>query len=141
MTTHSHDHSAGPAEAPRRSTASDPPRLWPGQPRWLVPGLAALLVAIGLVVAGVLSASTLLYVGLFGGMLFMHLGGHGGHGSHGTHGTHGDEGTDAKDLTQRSGSSQPAVPGSHHGLDDRASSKENQSETTNDDQNHSHGCH
>jgi hypothetical protein len=93
--------------------------------------------------AGVLSASTVLYVGLFGGMLFMHAGGHGGHGGHEGHSAQpgGDEGTDAKDLSGRSDGSQPGVTGSHHGLDDRASTAQDQSETTDHDQHRSHGCH
>jgi hypothetical protein len=98
------------------------------------------IVAVGLVIAGVLSASTVLYVGLFGGMLFMHLGGHGGHGGHSAQ-PGGDEGTGAKDLSGRSDGSQPSVSGSHHGLEHRASTEQNQSETTNHDQHTSHGCH
>ncbi|MBI2778117.1 MAG: hypothetical protein HYX57_12780 [Chloroflexi bacterium] len=139
MTTHSHDQGVGAADARRRPSDDASPPSSPSLPRWLLPGMAALVVAVGLVVAGVVSASTLLYVGLFGGMLFMHLGGHGGHGGHGDQA--GDEGRSAKDLSGRSDGSQPGAPGSHHGLDNRASTKQNQSETTNNDQNHSHGCH
>lgn len=139
MTTHSHDQGVGAVDARRRSSDPAPPPSSPSLPRWLLPGLAAVIVAVGLVVAGVISASTLLYVGLFGGMLFMHLGGHGGHAGH--RAPRGDAGAGAKDLTERSDGSQPGVPGSGHGLDQRASSEQNQSETTNDDQNHSHGCH
>jgi hypothetical protein len=47
-----------------------------------MPGLVVGVVAVALVVAGVLSASSVLYAGLIGGMLLMHLGGHGGHGGH-----------------------------------------------------------
>ena len=58
---------------------------------WLLPALAIGVLAIGLVVAGVVSLSTVLYAGAFGGMLLMHLGGHGhghGNGGHGG-GAHG----------------------------------------------------
>lgn len=55
------------------------------RPRWLLPGLLVAVVAAGLVAAGVVSLSTVLYVGLFGGMILMHVGGH-GHGGHGGHG-------------------------------------------------------
>jgi hypothetical protein len=51
--------------------------------RWLVPGLAIGIVAAALLVTGTVSFSTVLYAGLFGGMLLMHLGGHGMHGGHG----------------------------------------------------------
>lgn len=139
MTTHSHDHAVGTADAPRRSVAPQPHSM-PSRRRWLLPGLAALTVAAGLVVAGVVSASTLLYVGLFGGMLFMHLGGHGGHEGHSAQ-PDGNESTGAKHLSERSDGSQPRVTISHHGLDHRASTAQNQSETTDHDQHSSHGCH
>lgn len=50
--------------------------------RWLVPGVAIATLMGALVVTGVLSVSTVLYIGLFGGMMLMHLGGHGMHGGH-----------------------------------------------------------
>lgn len=46
------------------------------------------LLAMGLVIAGLVSASTAISAGLVGGMLLMHLGGH-GHGGHGGHGRTG----------------------------------------------------
>ena len=144
MTSHSHDPAAGAIDPLRRSTATDPPASRPARPRWLLPGLAAAAVGIGLVLAGVVSASTLLYVALFGGMLLMHLGGHGhgGQGAQGGHGTHGgDAGTPGQDLSERSGGSQPDGSGSRPGLDDRASNNQDQSETTEHDQHRSHGCH
>lgn len=52
----------------------------------------ALLAALGgLLVAGV-PTDRVLFIGLFGFMLMMHLGGHGGHGAHGGHGRDGHEG-------------------------------------------------
>lgn len=55
------------------------------RPSWLLPVLAIGTIGIGLALAGVVSATTLIYVGIIGGMLFMHLG-HGGHGAHMGHG-------------------------------------------------------
>lgn len=83
MTAHTHDpathaDSPGPGPAATDGTATKTST----RPRWLLPGLAVGIVASALVVAGVLSLSTVLYAGMFGGMLVMHLGGHGGHGGH-----------------------------------------------------------
>lgn len=55
------------------------------RPPWLLPVLAVGTIGIGLVLAGVISATTLIYIGVIGGMLVMHLG-HGGHGAHAGHG-------------------------------------------------------
>jgi hypothetical protein len=55
------------------------------RPSWLLPVLTVGTIGIGLVLAGVISATTLVYVGVIGGMLFMHLG-HAGHGAHVGHG-------------------------------------------------------
>jgi hypothetical protein len=49
--------------------------------RWLIPGIAVGIAATALLIAGVISVTTLLSVGAIGGMLFMHLG-HGAHGGH-----------------------------------------------------------
>lgn len=49
------------------------------RPHWLIVGVAAGLVAIGLVVSGAVSLSMMLFIGAFGGMLWMHAGGHGAH--------------------------------------------------------------
>lgn len=69
------------------------------RPRWLIPGLLVTLVAGGLVAAGVVSLSAVLYAGLLGGMMLMHLGGHG-------HALHG--GSRGADLDR---GSEDAVPG------------------------------
>ena len=88
MTAHVHDHRP-------TDLSPDPPAPTPGidtpaqaagrrRPRWLVPAAIAGLVIGGLVAAGVLSPLVVLYGGLAGGCLLMHLvGGHGGHGGHG----------------------------------------------------------
>ena len=116
------------------------------RPRWLMPGLLVVIGAAGLVVAGVLSLSTVLYAGLFGGMILMHLGGHGGHGAHGGggggHGGHEDDPTnDAEDLSARP--SGPQAPGSvvKGELEAWASTDRRGSETVNHDEHRSHGCH
>lgn len=117
------------------------------RPRWLLPGLVVGIVLAGLVLAGAVSLSLVVYAGLFGGMILMHLGGHGGHGSHGSHGgpeTHqGHEGgttPDAEDLSRRSDRSQPGRPGSDE-APDRASINPNGNERHDHDQYGSHGCH
>jgi len=104
-------------------------------PRWLLPGLAAGLVVTGLVVAGVLSLSAVLYIGLFGGMLLMHVGRHGGHGGHGGHASRDD------DLSHSSPGPQPGRSRSASGLDDRAAGDPNRSETPDHDQRNAHSCH
>ena len=84
MTAHTHDpatHADSPGPGPAATDGTAPKTST--RPRWLLPGLAVGIVASALVVAGVLSLSTVLYAGMFGGMLVMHLGGHGGHGGHG----------------------------------------------------------
>jgi len=53
------------------------------RPRWLLPALGVALIAAALVATGILSPSSLLSIGLFGGMIGMHLFGHGAHGGHG----------------------------------------------------------
>ncbi len=62
-----------------------------GRHPWLILGLVVGIVVVALVVSGALSASTALSVGLIGGMVLMHLGGHGGHGGNGGNGRHGGE--------------------------------------------------
>jgi hypothetical protein len=62
-----------------------------GRPRWLVPALAVATGAAVLLYLGVVTPSSLLSIGLFGGMIGMHLFGHGAHGGHGDHGTHDQE--------------------------------------------------
>jgi hypothetical protein len=86
MTAHAHDP-AGHADTARPDApAGTGAATVLARPRWLVPGLAVGLVVAALLVAGVVSLSTVLYVGLFGGMILMHVGGHGGHGGHAGHG-------------------------------------------------------
>lgn len=127
MTTHVDDPSID-GDPRRARAATDRPQTAPARPRWLLPGLAAALVAAGLVVAGVVSLSTMLYIAVFGGMLLMHLGGH-GHGGHGGggHSEHGAQGggemSDDHDLSRRSDGSQPLRSASGDELDDRASNQ------------------
>lgn len=125
MTAHVHDHASladrdrsGPAADGHAATA-------PSRPRWLVPGLGIGLLAAALVVAGVLSFSTVIYAGLFGGMILMHLGGHGAHGGQAAHsggnGEHGEAtARDTEDLRQPSSGAQASASGSDDRLDDRA---------------------
>lgn len=144
MTTHVHDPSID--GDPSRTGAAGTQRAQSAatRPRWLLPGLVAAFVAAGLVVAGVVSLSTVFYVAAFGGMLLMHLGGH-GHGGHGGgHAGHSGPGSaatsDDQDLSGRSAGSQPLRSASGDALDDRAS-YQNRSETNDDDQRGSQGCH
>ncbi len=73
-----------------------PPAATPrsrGRSRWLLPAMAGVILVGGLVIAGIVPLSAVLYGGLFGAMILMHVGGgHGGHGGHGDHGDHGDHG-------------------------------------------------
>ena len=104
MTAHVHNHSD--AEPARRANAL---------PRWLIPGLAIAFVVAGLILAGVVSLSTALFLGFFGGMILMHTGGHGAHGGH-----------------------ESTAPDA--GRDDLASNS-NGEETHEGGQHRSHGCH
>jgi len=158
MTAHAHDpgaHQGGPhAEPVERAAPTTTSR-----PRWLVPGLVGAAIVGGLVVAGVVPLSTVLYAGLFGGMILMHVGGH-GHGGHGGHGGQGgghrehgggpagegrnlrSDGTDAAaDLSARSGGAQPRGSGSVAGLDERVRDDSTTSETEQHDQPRAHSCH
>ena len=143
MTAHVHDPSA------QRDLQADPapsgwlPTAWT-RPWWLLPAIVGTIIVGGLVVAGVISLSAVVYLGLFGGMMLMHMGGH-GHGGHGTtgggHHGHGAEATDgAANLTQPSSGAQPDERGSAAGLDPRPSNDLNGSETQDHDQHGSHGC-
>ncbi len=137
MTTHAHDPSIEGADlAPGGTTATGHPDAAIRRRGWLMVALAIGLLAIGLVVAGVVSLSTVLYVGAFGGMLLMHLGGH-GHGAHGG-GAHG--GGQANDLSRGSGDPQHEPTRSGDELDDRAPNQPHRNES-HDDQHSSHGCH
>jgi hypothetical protein len=149
MTAHAHDP-ASHADSHRPGSAADVTTT-AARPRWLLPGLAAGIIIGALVVGGVLSLSAVLYAGLFGGMLLMHLGGHGGHGGghggghsggHGGHGGHGS-GTlsDGDDLRDSSPAAQVQRPGSRDELDDRAVTIQDGSETQDHDKRGAHGCH
>lgn len=103
------------------------------------------VVVGGLVVAGVVPLSTVLYAGLFGGMILMHLGGqgHGGHGGGHTgrgHSLHGDGEDETDDLSRRSSGAQAADSGSAAGLDERTRGNSTTSETDDHDQHRAHGC-
>ena len=141
MTAHVHDPAThgGPTRPEPAATDAAPMRA--ARPRWLLPGLLVAIVAGGLVLAGVLSPSAVLYAGLFGGMFLMHVGGHGGHGG-GGHGGHGHGAPSApNDLSRRSSGSQPAESGFGAGLDERGTNDSTTSETNDHDQHSSHGCH
>jgi hypothetical protein len=136
MTAHAHDPAA--TTDSRRQLPAGPgvTSATAARPRWLLPGLLVVFIAAGLVIAGVLSLSTVIYGGLFGGMILMHVGGHGGHGGHG-----GDPTNGAGNLSSRS--SGPQAPGSVFGgeLDDRAAPDRQGNETEDHGQHSSHGCH
>ena len=74
MTTDVHDHS-------QQAAAVRVAPMGRSRPRWLIPGVIAVITGAGLVLAGVIPFSTAVSAGLIGGMLLMHLGGHGGHGA------------------------------------------------------------
>lgn len=138
MTAHAHAH----------RTQSAPTAKQSARPRWLLPALVVGVVVGALVVFGVLSPSAVLYGGLIGGMLLMHVRGHGGHGGgsgQGGHGGHGGSAGGAKsddvNLSRRSPGSQPSPSGSGEGLDDRAPNDPNGSETNDHDQRSSPSCH
>lgn len=143
-THHAADHAAGTPLASARgaSEATTAPR-----PRWLLPGIVGAVFVGGLVVAGVVSPSVALYVGLFGGMILMHTGGHnhGGHGGSSQGGAgrepRGDRADDAADLSSHSSAAHDPESGSGAGLDARARNDSATSETQDDDQHTSRGCH
>ena len=149
MTAHTHDPVAHNSSGrPKPASAGGTDRT-AARPRWLLPGLLIGIVAAGLVVTGVLSLSTVLYAGLFGGMILMHLGGHGGHSGHGGHGdghdAHGghsdDPGSDVESLSARSSRPQVAGSDSKGELDARASIDRHGNESNDHDKHSSHGCH
>jgi hypothetical protein len=147
MTAHVHDPATHGGGMRPEATPADAASTTPSRPRWLVPGLLVAIVVGGLVVADVLSLSTVLYAGLFGGMILMHVGGH-GHGGHGGggqagrgHSLHGDGADAADDLSSRSSGAHRTEPGSTEGLDQRARANTTTSETDHHDQHSSHGCH
>ena len=147
MTDHVHD--------PAAHRGADPDSTPPGRtgvtltrPWWLLPAILGAFVVGGLVVAGILPTSAVLYAGLAGGMLLMHMGGH-GHGAHGG-GGHGDRdgghaghpsGSDDPDLSPPSLGSQVLGPASASELEGRATDTSPTKETERHDQDGSHGCH
>jgi hypothetical protein len=119
MTAHTHDRSRitpdtddGPQDPASRSEAA------PNRRRWLVPGTIAIVAAAGLVVAGVVPLGTVISVGLFGGMMLMHLGGHGMHGGHGTVGHSHDRDDEAATVstTEEQQPGSPEGARSSHGV-------------------------
>ena len=142
MTVHVHDPATHAGGGRPHTTASSAAPL-SSRPAWLLPGLLIAIVAGGLVVAGVVPLSTVLYAGLFGGMMLMCMGGH-GHGGHGSagHAGHGRVASDDReDLSPRSPGSQLPDAGSVRGLDKRADSDPMTSRNVDDDKHSSHGCH
>lgn len=73
MTTDAHDH----ARSVITATSTTVPAT---RSRWLAPGLAVVIAGAGLVLIGIIPASTAISAALIAGMVFMHLGGHGSHG-------------------------------------------------------------
>ncbi|MBI2763689.1 MAG: hypothetical protein HYX54_08090 [Chloroflexi bacterium] len=145
--TSTHQHPAGTvAKQHERLDATNSAAPAAARPRWLIPGLAVGVVAIALVVTGVLSVSSVLYAGLIGGMLLMHLGGHGGHGGHGSPDGqgHGDRvgGTEpgVDGPRDASADTQRESAGSSHRLDGRAV-KNGGSDGQDDADQKTHGCH
>lgn len=144
------------------SSADGPPGAGAGStvrrapwPRWLFPVVAAAAVVLGLVVIGIVPLSTVLYAGLFGAMILMHVGGH-GHGGHG-HGGHGHENaagrevarsheaagerSDEADLREPSADAQRRPIRSTRALDRRAAHASGETNgETNDDGEHPAGC-
>lgn len=145
MTPQVHEHAAHGGRTHEDPGSGGEPMI-ASRPRWLLPGLVVAVIVGSLVVAGVVSLSTVFYAGLFGGMMLMHMGGH-GHGGHGGggagrgHSLHGDGADDAEVLSRRSSDAQTSEPGSSEGLDQRVRPNSTTSETDDHDQHNSHGCH
>ena len=136
------------AHTPDNATQAVPAGRGSAWPRWLMPAVLGGIVVGALVIFGVLSLSVVLYGGLMGGMVLMHVGGHGGHGGHaGPGGRERHEGhssgtsSDAGDLSHGSYGSQPEQAGSAMRLEGRAERDPDANETTDHDQHSSHGCH
>ena len=139
MTAHTHDPAAhNDSRRPQPAGAAGTNRT-AARPRWLLPGVAVGVVALGLVVLGILPLAVVVYTGLFGGMMLMHMG---GHGCHGGHAGHPDDSTgDAENLSARSSRPQANGTDSTSGLDDRAATDPHGKEPDDHDQNSTHGCH
>jgi hypothetical protein len=139
MTAHTHDP-VSPAGNPRATPgAIAGAKTTAVRPRWLLPGLFIVVAAGALVIAGVLSLSTVIYAGMFGGMILMHLGGHGVHG--GGHVAHGDSTPDTENLSARSSGHERPRSELKGEPDDRVSTDRPGNETDDHDQHSSHGCH
>ena len=108
---------------------------------WVMPGLLVTLAAGGLVAADVVSLSAVLYAGLLGGMMLMHLGGH-GHAFHGG-GRSADSTGRSEDavLSRRSFESQDQAPASRAGSEQRAANDTSTTESSDDGQHDAPGCH
>lgn len=142
MTAQTHDPAA--TTDSRRPSPRSPgvTSVTANRPRWLLPGLLMVFIAATLVVAGVLSLSTAIYAGLFGGMVLMHVGGHGGHGAHqGGHAAQRESTPDPETLSADSSGPQAPRSDSERELVDRASTNRHGNETEDHDQHSPHGCH
>ena len=144
MTAHADDHSVHATERP--PTGGRPrtvERRGPFDPVGSRP-IGGRLALGGMVLADGVSLPTVVYAGMLGGMILMHLGGQGGQGGHGRQGEpHGRGGTtpDAEDLSHRSHRAQLGRPGSDEAPEDRASINPNGNERHDHGQHSSHGCH
>lgn len=83
------------------------------RPRWLMPALAIAASAAVLLYLGVVTPSSLLSIGLFGGMIGMHLFGHGSHGGHGGHEAHARDTTSTTTSADAVGDHATAHRGCH----------------------------
>ena len=135
MTAHVHDSSTrrtdeadGAAPAVRANGSN--------RPRWLLPAIAGGLVVAVLVAYGVLSPSAVLYGGLFGGMLLMHVGGHGNHGGHA-----GGTTTGTGDIHRPAAGVLSDQTGRGAGPDHPPPDALSGSESEGDAERGSHGCH
>ena len=136
MNAQAHNHPANDIDRRLSTFAPEAGPVPRARPRWLLPGLVGVIVAAGLVLANVASLSTVLYVGLIGGMILMHAG-HGGHGGHGNHG-----GPNApEDLSHGSHGTQPDGSALPDAREDRAAITSSSNETEHHDQHTSRGCH
>ncbi|MEO8463010.1 MAG: DUF6703 family protein [Chloroflexota bacterium] len=145
MTAHAHDPVHLEANTERGSATV--PTVAPAvRPRWLLPVALGAIVVVGLVAGGFLSLSTVLYAGLIGGMLLMHVGGHGqgsrGHGGHGhADGEGGGSGSTSEDLSGGSSNAQQEKAGSVGGFDGRATNETMENGNDDRDRRSSSSCH
>ena len=132
MTAHVHDssthHTRGEDGAVPAGQATGSTR-----PRWLLPALVGAIAVAVLAAYGVLPLSAVLFGGLFGGMLLMHVGGHGGH--------EGGTPSATEDFRHPSGGSSPDRTDFDAGPDQSATNEPNGIETHGHAERSSHGCH